>query len=324
MKLKKVIAAVSAATLLIGCMSNVWAESADVSEEGVSVLPANYEPVTYEMTIDSVSVPLVTNDGLFTEVEIPEETKDISICFDVDNLDYTLSVYCYAYINEWVTMISTDNMEYVIDSNGSYELILPGGLFLEEDSEFEYIESLNRSELFVFTDGVVSNASITITDIKAYKKSHTVEECLDAFLVEAKSDEPDEPFVPEDPEPEDVYGEIDGFEYVIHAEDPDSVIITGYTGKDKDIVVPGEIDGKAVRAIYGRFGSGIITVSIPKTVQDMDYAFNSYYCTDLTAIYVDADNPNYCSVDGILFSKDKTRLVAFPAKKQNTILFPTA
>jgi len=38
-------------------------------------------------------------------------------------------------------------------------------------------------------------------------------------------------------------------------------------------------------------------------------------CDNLKNIYVDQKNPNYCSVDGILFNKDKTELVAYPAGK---------
>lgn len=36
----------------------------------------------------------------------------------------------------------------------------------------------------------------------------------------------------------------------------------------------------------------------------------------LTSIDVDINNPNYCSEDGVLFNKDKTKLLQFPSKKQ--------
>lgn len=41
-------------------------------------------------------------------------------------------------------------------------------------------------------------------------------------------------------------------------------------------------------------------------------------CTSLEKIKVDPQNPEYCSVDGILFTKDKTELIAYPAGKSNT------
>ncbi len=44
------------------------------------------------------------------------------------------------------------------------------------------------------------------------------------------------------------------------------------------------------------------------------YAF--YGCTGLTSIEVNADNPNYSSLDGILYNKDKTKLITYPGGKQ--------
>jgi len=38
-------------------------------------------------------------------------------------------------------------------------------------------------------------------------------------------------------------------------------------------------------------------------------------CSNLTAIYVNADNTEYSSVDGVLYNKDKTYLHTYPMKK---------
>lgn len=45
-------------------------------------------------------------------------------------------------------------------------------------------------------------------------------------------------------------------------------------------------------------------------------------CTALTSIKVDKNNPNYCSVDGALFSKDQTTLVQYPGGKSGTYTIP--
>ena len=42
------------------------------------------------------------------------------------------------------------------------------------------------------------------------------------------------------------------------------------------------------------------------------------YCKNLTEITVAEDNPNYCSVDGILFNKDKWYLLSYPIGKRET------
>lgn len=42
-------------------------------------------------------------------------------------------------------------------------------------------------------------------------------------------------------------------------------------------------------------------------------------CSDLKKITVDYRNPNYCSVNGVLYSKDMTKLYAYPSGKQNNV-----
>lgn len=55
----------------------------------------------------------------------------------------------------------------------------------------------------------------------------------------------------------------------------------------------------------------VITINIGAGVTDIDSkAF--YSCWNLEAIFVDDDNPNYCDVDGVLYNKDKTRLIMYP------------
>ena len=59
------------------------------------------------------------------------------------------------------------------------------------------------------------------------------------------------------------------------------------------------------------------TFNIPQSVTVMgDNIFN--ICTNLTNIIVDANNPNYCSVNGVLYNKDKTTLISYPLALTNT------
>ena len=75
-------------------------------------------------------------------------------------------------------------------------------------------------------------------------------------------------------------------------------------GADKDVTVaniPASINGVAVKTInVGAFSE----------------------CAGLTAINVDADNLKYASIDGVLFSKDKTDLVMVPVKKSGLYVIP--
>lgn len=42
------------------------------------------------------------------------------------------------------------------------------------------------------------------------------------------------------------------------------------------------------------------------------------YCTKLSDIVVETDNPYYCSIDGVLFNKNGSRLIEYPIGKTNT------
>jgi len=39
-----------------------------------------------------------------------------------------------------------------------------------------------------------------------------------------------------------------------------------------------------------------------------------YYCKNLKAVFVDPENPNYTSVDGVLYNKDMTKIILCPAR----------
>ena len=60
-------------------------------------------------------------------------------------------------------------------------------------------------------------------------------------------------------------------------------------------------------------------LTIPKSVVTIeDYTFDNYSftgCQHLENIDVDADNPNFSSVNGVLFDKGKTKLIKYPTNK---------
>lgn len=59
---------------------------------------------------------------------------------------------------------------------------------------------------------------------------------------------------------------------------------------------------------------GLTALSIPNSVTIIgDDAFDG--CTHLASIDVVVENPNYCSIDGVLFSRDQTILIKYPNGK---------
>ena len=68
------------------------------------------------------------------------------------------------------------------------------------------------------------------------------------------------------------------------------------------------------------FYSGIRTIYIPASVTSIQVDSTCYYpptfaCPLLPEFVVDENNPNYTTVDGVLFNKEKTTLIQYPAGK---------
>jgi len=71
------------------------------------------------------------------------------------------------------------------------------------------------------------------------------------------------------------------------------------------------------------FDTGLTSTTIPYSVTSIGAgAFSS--CTSLTAIDVHAANAAYSSVDGVLYNKNKTTLIKYPAGKTGTFTIPNS
>ena len=117
-----------------------------------------------------------------------------------------------------------------------------------------------------------------------------------------------------------------GFSYELLSDGTASIVDCTLSG---DVVIPSTIDGYKVTNLgrelfYGR--SGVTSVSIPATVTYFgknkednmwDYVFS--YCYSLKSITVDPDNPTFCSVDGVLYTKDKLILINYPVNKAGAV-----
>lgn len=126
------------------------------------------------------------------------------------------------------------------------------------------------------------------------------------------------------------------FAYVNHG---DSIEITGFDNSVSDVVIPSEIEGLPVTAIsVGAFYLSTITsIEVPDSVTSIgEMAFlgctslksvklstgvakidkNAFgSCSALREVQVAKDNPNFSSLDGVLYSKAQDTLVIYPAAK---------
>lgn len=122
-----------------------------------------------------------------------------------------------------------------------------------------------------------------------------------------------------------------------------NIKIIEYTGTEDVVTIPETVEGKPVtvigeEAFYEKskmteihLPSGIETiekgafyrcysltsVTIPATV--MQIGSGAFFrCGSLQNITVDTENSNYCDIDGVLFTKDKTQLHTYPEGRTAT------
>jgi len=96
-------------------------------------------------------------------------------------------------------------------------------------------------------------------------------------------------------------------------------VLTGYIGSGGDVVIPDGVTKIGEQVFYSM--QEITSVTIPASVTQIgEYNFN--YCDKLTQIAVDSNNASFSSIDGVLFKKDKTKLVAYPGGKTGDYSIP--
>ena len=99
-----------------------------------------------------------------------------------------------------------------------------------------------------------------------------------------------------------------------------TVAITKYKGNDKVIAIPDTIEGRSVTAIdFMAFSScfNVEKIEISKNVKSIaDGAFSN--CISLKSIEVSNDNASFSVKDNVLFDKNMTQIICYPAKKSGS------
>ena len=95
-------------------------------------------------------------------------------------------------------------------------------------------------------------------------------------------------------------------------------VFSGCTGLT-EITIPNSVTSISDYAFYGC--TGITSIMIPNSVTSIgDWVFS--WCSGLTSITTTDGNNSYCSQDGVLFNKDKTKLICCPEGKTGTFTIP--
>ena len=99
------------------------------------------------------------------------------------------------------------------------------------------------------------------------------------------------------------------------------VRIIGYLGTEKDVKIPNKLGNLPVTMIDPNTfedHNNFTTVTIPSSISDISTG-TFKYCNSLQYIYVDQNNKNLSAEGGVLFSKDKKELIAYPIGKKDKI-----
>jgi len=103
-----------------------------------------------------------------------------------------------------------------------------------------------------------------------------------------------------------------------------AITITKYTGAGGDVTIPAAINGMPVTTIapqaFMKYAE-LTSVIVPESITHLD-GMGFLYCSKLKSIKVEARNPAYCSVDGVVFDKEKTQLIIFPGGKNGDYCIP--
>ena len=85
------------------------------------------------------------------------------------------------------------------------------------------------------------------------------------------------------------------------------------------ITIPNSVTSIGSRAFSGC--TGLTSITIPNSVTTIGWsAFQN--CTSLISIDVNSGNLHYASIDGVLYNKEQTTLICFPAGKQGNFTIP--
>ena len=91
-----------------------------------------------------------------------------------------------------------------------------------------------------------------------------------------------------------------------------------------EIEIPEQIDGKKVKSLAARFATpnqgeetALKKITLPSTIEYMGNIEASAFenTPNLEEIIVDSKNENFVSIDGVVYSKDKTKICCYPANK---------
>ncbi len=145
--------------------------------------------------------------------------------------------------------------------------------------------------------------------------------CASTPIYSALADEAETTTVSETADTEPEYIESGEFTYTVNSDN--TACIENCTSNEKNLVIPDTIDGLTVTEL-GKYALGenekyfFETITIPASVNYISANNPFSVCSNLKEIKVDSGNKEYFDENGVLYSKDKTKLLCYPPKKSGS------
>ena len=103
------------------------------------------------------------------------------------------------------------------------------------------------------------------------------------------------------------------------------VTINSVSSNDAQLTIPSTIDGLPVTSLFvyallGEYPAQQFT--IPDSITDFPWNLINDSFRNLTEIVIDPNNQHFTSIDGVLFNKEATKLLVYPANKEGDYTFP--
>ncbi len=297
------------------------------------------EPVITDYTSDFFS-PVPAVDIFYNETCLGEKTYTIGSYLDKTAINNFDGICFYAHVSS-ESKFDSLSIRISGDSIGTYTYTIPhrdvrdinsffylpwDSFILDSDSNTK----LSKETIVNATDEVAieysaskSNESpsykptlkLTLSEVYGFTKNG---EEYNFYIphVESVSNLPDY-FLPE--VIDEIKGKYDCYIY----EKSQTLKICKYIGDEEHLIIPETLNGYTVVEIQEEAfaeNKKLKSISIPKTVDEILFAWGNspfYKCENLEEINVAEDNPKYCSENGVLYNRDKTELLCYPARKKD-------
>ena len=308
---------------------------------------SNLESVNIPDSVTSISDELLSDCSSLTSINIPSTVTSIGAraffhcsslaSIDMPNTVTTIEIQtfegCKALTNVTIpSSVTSIGGSAFSDCDNLTSIVIPDTVTSIGDYAFSHCDNLTS---IVVPDTVTSIGDYAFNNckklaVKVYPDSYAHKWCKDSKTPYC--------LLCED-------GTAIPFEWT---SDGKCITITKYIGADSNVVIPDTINNLPVtfiREFAFENCNSMINVSIPNTVTRIDNMafvgcsklenisipasvvsvgeFSFHFCGNLTSIHVADNNPKYSSINGILFSKDKSVLVFYPSGIKGACTIPS-